>query len=292
MERELSYRSLPKWILLALVSATTAWGIDIFPTLINGRVADPSLFPASVWTRSCTATVVGERVVFIAAHCVSGSISFTVGANRYTASCNVAREYSGNSTADYALCKTDKVVTGIPYEKVNIDPARFKVGEPLLLTGYGCVRAGGGGGNDGTYRIGESTIRRMPSGSSNDIVTSGGAALCFGDSGGPAFHVAPDGDRYVVSTNSRGDIRTTSYLSATHTATARRFFDAWYQMAGMKICGIHSDAVGCRGTAPQQPTNFSIAHPLVQLEGKVTAGNESRLPDIKRWLEDALNAMP
>jgi len=208
---------------LVLLSGNSR-GFDIFPTLINARVADPTQFPASVWTRGCTATVVGERVVFIAAHCVSGSISFTVGPTRYTASCSRAREYSGNSTADYALCQTDKTVVGIPYERINIDPSRFRVGDELLLTGYGCLRPGGGGGNDGVYRIGESRIRRLPSGSNNDIVTSGGASLCFGDSGGPAFHVDPaSGERVVVSTNSRGDIRTTSYLSATHTTMAQRF---------------------------------------------------------------------
>lgn len=262
------------------------------PTLINGRTANPLDFPASVWTRSCTATVVGPQAVFIAAHCVSGgSIKFSVGPNNYSASCRVSREYRGNNTADYAMCETTQPVTGIAYESVNLDPARLRVGSEVLLTGYGCIRSGGGGGNDGTYRIGESTVIRMPSGRNNDIVTQDRAALCFGDSGGPAFHIdRATGKRVVISTNSRGDISRTSYLSATHTTEAKRFFLAWSQATGKKICGVHSDAMGCRGggSAPQQ-SEFTIDHELVSLKGTMKPGHEADLAATKRTLEDALD---
>ena len=140
------------------------------------------------------------------------------------------------------------------------------------------TNAGGSGGIDGTYRIGESKIIRMPSGTSNDIITQGGAALCFGDSGGPAFHINANGERVVVSTNSRGDIRTTSYLSSTHTSYAKRFFQSWYEKTGFKICGYHADATGCRGGSNgTEPSEFDLNHPLMTVHGKATPGNESQI---------------
>lgn len=254
--------SLPSVLEMEPISELPQSPEDDQPTLINGRTADPKDFPASVYSSQgnsrCTATVVGEKVLFIAAHCVGngGTAKFKIKGVSYVATCTHSADYRGNSTADYALCEIDKKVEGVPYELVNQEAARVKAGEELLLTGFGCVSPGGGGGNDGVYRIGETRISRVPSGSDNDIVTSGPAALCFGDSGGPAFKI--DGaKRYQVSINSRGDIRKTSYLSATHTTQAKRFINAWSTAKSLKICGVHADTVGCRGMdipAPPGPT--------------------------------------
>jgi hypothetical protein len=235
------------------------------PTLIGGRPADPTEWPASVYASMgnsrCTATVVGKRVIFIAAHCVAnnGQASFTVGPNAYAARCTHSADYRNNATADYALCLVSRDVTGIQFENVSQDLSILDVGDQITLTGYGCVRAGGGGGNDGIYRIGNASIQRLPQGNSNDIVTSGGAALCFGDSGGPAFKYL-DGartKRVLISINSRGDIRTTSYLSSVATTQAKRFINAYIAAnRGVEICGVTPGAQGCRplGEAPD-PTN-------------------------------------
>lgn len=224
--------------------------------LIGGKPADPKEFPATVYSAQgnsrCTATIVGERVLLIAAHCVGNGRSavFKASGVEYRSTCTHGPDYARNSTADWALCLIDQSVVNVPFEHVNQEADRLKVGDKLLLTGFGCTSPGGGGGNDGTYRIGESTIRELPDGrSDNDIVTSGGAALCFGDSGGPAFKV--DGtQRWQVSVNSRGDIRTTSYLSALHTPQAKKFISSWSDAKKVKICGVHADATGCRGQAP------------------------------------------
>lgn len=225
------------------------------PVLIGGRTADPKDWPASMYAQMdgarCTATVVGERVLFIAAHCVAsgGTATFRIGSESYSSTCTHSRDYQGNSTADYALCQVDRVVAGVPYELVNQDASLVKVGDEVLLTGFGCVQPGGGGGNDGTYRIGEARVTQVPSGSSNDIVTKGGAALCYGDSGGPAFKYldAQKTKRVQISINSRGDINTVSYLSSVSTANGKRFIDAWRALTKLKICGVDQDARGCRG---------------------------------------------
>lgn len=235
------------------------------PTLIGGRPADPKDFPASVYASMsgsrCTATVVGPRVLFIAAHCVSngGTASFSVGPNQYRSTCTHSSDYQGNSTADYALCAVERDVTGIEYENVATDASTVRVGDEVLLTGYGCVRDGGGGGNDGVYRIGEAKVRRTPSGSNNDIVTAGGAALCFGDSGGPAFKYLDTAKtkRALISINSRGTIRLggESYLSAVYSTQGKRFIAAWKARNPLKICGVDADAPNCRGgvTPPPPP---------------------------------------
>lgn len=77
------------------------------PALINGNVVDRKDFPATIWIGNCTASLVGPRTVYTAAHCVRSSIAFSIGTDRFTASCVVAPEYRGNPTADYALCYVD-----------------------------------------------------------------------------------------------------------------------------------------------------------------------------------------
>lgn len=221
--------------------------------LINGTPADLKDWPSSVYASMsgsrCTATVVGERTLLIAAHCVGNGAkaSFSVGANQYSSTCTQAPQYNGNSTADWTLCLIDKVVAGTQYENVNSESSRITVGQELTLTGYGCIKPGGSGGNDGIYRVGTAKVTNIPSGNSNDIVTKGGAALCFGDSGGPAFLVDNNTKaRWVVGVNSRGDISTTSYLSSVSTSVALNFIKDWAQKNNQQICGIHSGAMGCR----------------------------------------------
>jgi hypothetical protein len=231
--------------------------------LIGGTIADPTVFPASVYISAqggrCTATIVGGRTVISAAHCMNNgaTISFSVGPNRYSAVCRHHPNYSGNSTADWALCKTNQEVIGTPFESLNQDAALIKKGQRLLLTGYGCTRAGGSGGNDGRYRVGEATVTTVPSAAStnHDIVTKGGGALCFGDSGGPAFLYldAAKKERVLVGINSRGDIATTSYISSLSQVTAQNWVKSWMDLNQVKICGVSNDATGCRGGAVLPP---------------------------------------
>jgi hypothetical protein len=224
------------------------------PVVIGGHEAKSEDFPASFYSRSdsgfCTSTMVSSRALLTAAHCVDdgGKVLLTLKKKTYEGICTHSPDYAQNETADWALCLFSKDITGIPFERINMDESRVTVGAELLLTGFGCVKSPGTGGNDGVYRIGEAKVMSVPTGSSNDIVTVGEVALCFGDSGGPAFLFLDlnKRDRIVVSVNSRGNIRDTSYLSSTSTSPAKAFFMKWSQDKGVKLCGVHSDAPNCR----------------------------------------------
>lgn len=235
--------------------------------LINGRPVDGADWPASVYARSgnaaCSATLVGERVVLMAAHCMDdgGKISFTAQANNYSASCTHHPQYDSNQTADFALCLTDRPVTGVVFEDIGISED-LSVGQTVTLSGYGCINPGGGGGNDGIFRIGDATIQGLPNAVSNDTITKGGAALCFGDSGGSAYVVKGDSSRVIIGINSRGNISTTSYLASVYNGS---LFSAWAKSwsksnSNVKICGIHSGALYCRagGSAPPDELKFEV----------------------------------
>lgn len=248
--------------LVAIIMSSSIAAAQMGPTLIGGQPAKPEEWPASVYARmgnsACSATVVGERVLLIASHCVSngGTASFTVGGNAYRATCTHTPGYGGfrgNSTYDWSLCLVDRKVTGIPYERLATDSSGVAAGVTLRLTGYGCIRQGGGGGNDGVFRIGTAPVVSLPSGSNADIVTRGQAALCYGDSGGAAYLEKSDGTRVIVGVNSRGNISTTSYLPAVYHSQFRNFITSWTGRNGQKICGVHGDAQGCRDASDPDP---------------------------------------
>ncbi len=227
------------------------------PKLIGGAVANPADYPSSFASRQgssgCTATLLGPQVLQLAAHCVGNGRDsiIKIGTAEYTGTCTHHPSYRTDSTSDWALCKMTAVVPSVAYEVVNTEPTRVKVGDKLRLCGMGCTQPGGNDSSFGTFRCGETDVKTVTSGD-NDIITKGGAALCYGDSGGSAFCVEGD-KRWVCGVNSRGDIRTTSYLSAVHKANV--WYTSWALNGAVKICGIHADATGCRGAAPDPGPN-------------------------------------
>ena len=223
--------------------------------LIGGGIVTTDLFPGVFYTRQgnsrCTGTLIGNRVVASAAHCMSNgaALELTHAGKVYKGKCAHAPEYKGNATADWALCLLSDEVPDSISESINISTERLKLGGEVVLMGYGCIQNGGGGGNDGKLRVGKAPITRLPTSSNHDIVTKGKSALCFGDSGGPSFYVDKETRaRFQIGINSRGDIATTSYLSSLHNPTALKFYRSWSALNKVKICGLHDDAVGCRPT--------------------------------------------
>lgn len=221
-------------------------------TLIKGNVVALDDFPEVVYIRNdegahCTGTIVGPNALLTAAHCISksGNIESVVTTDKsFKALCNIPFSYmKDDPSLDLALC--ERVGRG----RFKVQPATIRhepvdKGKSILLSGYGCTKSPGEGGNDGKLRIGFSHVVNEPI-LNNWFVTSGGAALCFGDSGGPAYFIAEHGEdetvHEVLGVNSRGDIRQVSYIAATYTKNAMRFINQWAKKTAQKICGVNLD---------------------------------------------------
>jgi hypothetical protein len=105
----------------------------------------------------------------------------------------------------------------------------------MTLVGFGCIHPGGGGGNDGKLRVGNT----VATGFNNfDVISkkASGAVLCFGDSGGPAYI-----DGKLVAVASKGDIWTTNYHTRLDAPESQSFLASTAKEAGVEICGINAD---------------------------------------------------
>lgn len=229
------------------------------PTLIGGIPVDPKLYEAVLYTRQggsrCTSTIVGPRTLITASHCVDngGTASFLLKGVNYNSKCVHHPDYDRNETADWALCYIDKTVAGIRFESLSMDGSIPKVGDTITLMGYGCTKPDGSGGNDGILRSGLAEVKRTPRNNDWDIVTQGKVALCFGDSGGPAFYLK-GADRYLISINSRGNIQDTSYLSKTlSNPVFSDWIKAWATEKNTTICGVNIDCLGKSEPSPIPP---------------------------------------
>lgn len=224
------------------------------PTLINGEAVDLEDWPSVVRIfsggSSCTANVVGARVIATAAHCARdrSTVRFrTITGKTYTARITHAPGYPQRDI-DLALGITSEIID-VPPMTLRTD--RFeRRGMSVRLIGYGCTRPGGGGGNDGVLRTG---LTRIVAGQNYDLVTrmENGAALCFGDSGGPAFWKDEDGGVYYqIAVNSKGNIRDTSYLARWTLEESRAFLTDWAADNNTTICGVNAN---CLGQNPPDP---------------------------------------
>lgn len=238
---------------ILLLFAFPLMASELFPSLIGGRPAHKGEYPEIIYIRSgnsrCSASVIGQSVILTAAHCVkdegeigpvpspapeSQDVEFVLDQIVYKAKCNQAPLYRDHKEDhDFALCKTDKTMSVKPAAISKIGP---KIGDMVVLTGYGCVKPGGTGGNDGILRVGKAEVTKLPKGTDHWFYTMFEVAVCYGDSGGPSL--LDTGNHLIIGVNSRGNIEDLSLMTALFTPESQKFLSDFAKAKKVDICGV------------------------------------------------------
>lgn len=228
------------------------------PQILGGTLAERSSWPVTFVfeyypSKPCSSTVVGQRVVLTAAHCVKDKAQGIVNINSTVirSTCYRHPDYTDTSSElnkvspDFALCLLDTSLTGSEFEIISIDSNLLKVTSEIRLLGFGCTSTSRGAQGFGTLYEGDAKVSDLPNNGSYYLTTTGDAA-CFGDSGGAAYVRYTNGKRFIVAVNSRSDIKQKTWLSATSPNGFHDWAKKWSEKHVVKICGLDPEAKGCR----------------------------------------------
>ncbi len=267
---KLTKLSLKKFAVLAVPLLWGTNGLADF-RLINGTpvAAGTYNYVVNITTNGapCTASVVGPKTIITAAHCVpnGADTTFKVGGKTYTAKMTRSPLYnSPKSDHDVALGVATEVFTGV--DPVSIGGTATQ-GLGIQLLGYGCAKKPSPGEppqSDGILRIGETVITGF---SKFDMVSRkpDGAAICFGDSGGPSLVKENNKDR-LLGITTKGNLLDTNWSLRLDMPEAQTFLKDFASQNGVKICGVTGD---CGGVVPPTAPKCSLsANPSVVKKGE------------------------
>ncbi len=250
-----------------VVGCGSVFGGGIQPFLINGRNVPASDFKEvvklSTSTGFCTATIVGSHVIVTAAHCgKDGDIAkFSYEGVDYKATLTRSPLYP-KEDHDLALGLVTEEIEKVSPVSIG---GKAKVGSELTLMGYGCTEPikekqdpqdededkqdqdpdqeedqddpwWWWSAAVSVLRQGETKVVKM---SEFDMVSkmAGGSALCYGDSGGPAF-VKSGSEYQLLGVNSKGNIKDTNYNLRLDLKESQEFLSDFAKSNKVEICGV------------------------------------------------------
>lgn len=215
--------------LAAVLAASLPWAAPARPTkIVGGGPVEPGAYPAVVAITVpgglCTGTLVSERVVLTAAHCVNGSLPPELlevrlgddvnlpGAPAYAVARYGAHpDYCGNDDPpckedvwDYGYVVLAEPVVGVapirPVTRQEEWDEAMAIGDPITLVGYGF---------DEKMLLGikrEVEVEIVARSSSGREFRAGGMGKdsCNGDSGGPVLVTLASGETLLAGVTSRG----------------------------------------------------------------------------------------
>jgi hypothetical protein len=260
--------------------------------LANGDRVDPALWQAVIVStfkisddsvRHCTATIIGPNVILTAAHCVDNGRAISMPAfveidgvpialycTMHPSWVAAGVGYNIKNDADYALCKSSTIFSGVSYENIEYTKP-LTIDTLITLVGYGCTDISLDDDNKlvfkdskGILRVGEDKVYDISFPSqrfeeNGTMITTMSPkntepTLCPGDSGGPALRSIGNGKRSIVAVNSA-----VNWIGIGHEADFYSIFaplssdifvsflDEWSDFnRSVKICGYNLDR-GTRG---------------------------------------------
>jgi hypothetical protein len=267
--------------------------VRVVPTAEIGgdavRPALPGQWPATLFPLysegKCTTTLIGPKVALTAAHCVKHKevVEFSVDGTKtpYSMTCewHIASGYHAPpgvpgrgwpaqqrvaASFDYALCKVDREVVGISFERLAKPPqGSVKLKDRVMILGFGCTNLETLRGY-GTLRIADTSIARMPGLDGDNYFEIGaystsGSYYCQGDSGGAVYRqIGPKiTEREIVGVNSvviaedvggALQIAGPSYSASLQSPMAKGFIESWENRGSdYHVCGYSSTHLNCRG---------------------------------------------
>jgi hypothetical protein len=215
--------------------------------IINGAPEDPSkwgsTFVLKTTAGTCTATLIGRRVIVTAAQCLGteGNASIEWNNGAYVMTCQAHPKSSADQSLDVALCALDRDIVGTP-ERININPDLLKPGVKLSLAGYGCRKPGGVDSAVGNFSVGDARLlgfTQPVQEAQSTFAIADGAAICLGDAGAGAYiYRDGSGERILAGVAARGDLARRSFIVPTSSRTFLAWATIWAAENGVSICGV------------------------------------------------------
>jgi hypothetical protein len=221
-------------------------GLDI----IGGQAAQESdykeIVRISCGAGPATGTIVGYQAILISAHMMPVNparcrLSLFNGQVVEFTAYGLIESSANLPSIDLAIGVLDKQLFNLTPATIGAGVSR---GESLVIAGFGCTQPGGGGPL-GDLHAG---VAEMVQESRDDSkFATRGSAVCFGDSGAPAYSVSRGGEPKVVGIAAAGNMRDQSwFVDLTRDDIRQRLLLAG-QEHNVELCGLNS---ACEAYSP------------------------------------------